>query len=89
MAILTPGALIGIVLGALAFGGLSDRAVKALIGATAVAFISQAALRSRLVGAADAPAGEASARGLFRSERAVRLHLDARPCRRLALAAQD
>jgi hypothetical protein len=39
--------------------------VKALIGATAVAFISLAALRSRLVGAADAPAGEASARGLF------------------------
>jgi hypothetical protein len=38
MLILTPGALAGIVLGAFAFGALSDRAVKTLIGAVAVLF---------------------------------------------------
>jgi uncharacterized membrane protein YfcA len=65
MAILTPGALIGIMLGALAFGELSDRAVKAMIGAIAVAFVLHAALRSRLVRATDAPAGEAPMKGLF------------------------
>jgi hypothetical protein len=38
MLILAPGALAGIVLGAFAFGALSDRAVKTLIGAAAVLF---------------------------------------------------
>lgn len=38
MLILFPGAIVGIVLGALAFGELSDRAVKTLIGAVAVLF---------------------------------------------------
>jgi uncharacterized membrane protein YfcA len=47
------------------FGELSDRAAKALIGAIAVAFVLHAALRSRLLGAADALAGEAPARGLL------------------------
>jgi uncharacterized membrane protein YfcA len=65
MTILAPGALIGIGLGALAFGELSDRAVKAMIGAIAVAFVLHAALRSRLVRASDAPAAEAPAKGLF------------------------
>lgn len=64
MAILVPGAVIGIGAGAIAFGELSDRAVKALIGAIAVAFVLHAALRARLTRAAETPAGEAPAKGL-------------------------
>ncbi|MFQ3622178.1 MAG: sulfite exporter TauE/SafE family protein [Acetobacteraceae bacterium] len=64
--ILTPGALAGIVLGTLAFGELSDRAVKALIGLIALGFVAHAAVRSRLARpAAATPAGEAPAKGLF------------------------
>ncbi|GIK81513.1 MAG: UPF0721 transmembrane protein [Alphaproteobacteria bacterium] len=66
MAILAPGALIGIALGAAAFGTLSDRAVKALIGAIALAFVLHSALRAWLTRRqTPEPAGEAPAKGLF------------------------
>lgn len=58
MLILAPGALAGIVLGALAFGELSDRAVKTLIGAVAVLFTLHAwgkAWLARGLAAADPP----------------------------------
>ena len=64
MAILAPGALAGIALGAFAFGELSDRAVKALAGAIAVGFVLHAALRSRLIRGGEAPWGGARVKGL-------------------------
>lgn len=64
MTILAPGALAGIALGAVAFGELSDRTVKALIGAIAVAFVLHAALRHRLMRGAETVAGEAPVKGL-------------------------
>lgn len=52
---LAPGALAGMVIGALAFDHLSDRAVKGMVGAIAVAFTLNWVLRQAL-GGADAPA---------------------------------
>ncbi|TQF80375.1 sulfite exporter TauE/SafE family protein [Elioraea sp. Yellowstone] len=64
LAILAPGALVGIALGAVAFGALSDRAVKAMIGAIAIGFVLHAALHRRLVRGGKTPAGEAPLKGL-------------------------
>jgi uncharacterized membrane protein YfcA len=59
MLILAPGALAGIVLGAFAFGELSDRAVKTLIGAVAVLFTLHAWAKAWLArGLSPAPPGE-------------------------------
>jgi uncharacterized membrane protein YfcA len=59
MLILAPGALVGIGLGALAFGELSDRAVKTIIGTVAVLFTLHAWGRAWLArGMAAAPPGE-------------------------------
>ncbi|MCU0985948.1 MAG: sulfite exporter TauE/SafE family protein [Acetobacteraceae bacterium] len=59
MLILTPGALAGVALGAFAFGELSDRAVKTLIGAVAVLFTLHAWAKAWLArGQAAEPPGE-------------------------------
>jgi hypothetical protein len=59
MVILAPGALVGIALGAVAFGELSDRAVKTLIGAVAVLFTLHAWGKAWLArGREAAPPGE-------------------------------
>lgn len=41
MRVLIPGALLGILLGALAFGFMSDRAIKAMVGITTLAFLAR------------------------------------------------
>jgi uncharacterized membrane protein YfcA len=43
MRVLLPGALLGVALGAALFGVLSDRAVKAMVGGIALAFLARAA----------------------------------------------